>query len=173
MEKVFLLIVAASVEAQIRLSGPNLCSGRVEILHNGVWGTVCDDGWDLTDAAVVCRQMGCGSALTAPPQAYFGAGTGQIWLDDVACNGSESNLSQCTHNGYGVHNCVHGEDAGVNCSEFVPQYKKVVKIKLLAPPTLDMNDPAVQEDLLQQLSQKLKDQGVDGEVKLSWKKLPD
>ncbi|MCI4384775.1 hypothetical protein PGIGA_G00042550 [Pangasianodon gigas] len=96
--------------------GSNSCSGRVEILHDGQWGTVCDDYWDLADAEVVCRQTDCGKAINHTYSANFGQGSGPIWLDNVNCSGSESDITQCPHNGFGNHNCGHGEDAGVICS---------------------------------------------------------
>ncbi|XP_044844667.1 deleted in malignant brain tumors 1 protein-like [Mauremys mutica] len=104
--------------AHLRLvNGPSRCAGRVEVLHNQHWGTVCDDNWDLRDARVVCRQLGCGTALSAPGGARFGRGSDRIWLDDVQCTGTEADLTECRARPWGAHNCNHGEDAGVVCSD--------------------------------------------------------
>ncbi|XP_059360812.1 soluble scavenger receptor cysteine-rich domain-containing protein SSC5D-like [Carassius carassius] len=108
------------VESFLRLmNGIGFCSGRVEVLHNGTWGTVCDDHWDQSHAAVVCREMGCGDVIEAMTEAYFAEGSGQIWMDDVNCTGTESSLMNCQTPGWGIHNCVHSEDAGVICEEFI------------------------------------------------------
>ncbi|XP_073248869.1 uncharacterized protein [Porites lutea] len=98
------------------VGGSGSWEGRVEVYHNNIWGTVCDDSWDINDARVVCRQLGFPGAVSAPTNARFGPGSGQIWLDDVACSGSESSIIYCRHRGWGSHNCVHSEDASVICS---------------------------------------------------------
>ncbi|XP_070684592.1 scavenger receptor cysteine-rich domain-containing protein DMBT1-like [Pempheris klunzingeri] len=110
---------STGVGVRLANGGTSPCSGRVEVYHKGQWGTVCDDGWDLRDAKVVCRQLGCGTARSALQNAAFGQGSGPIWLDDLGCSGNESSITECRHEGFGVHNCGHHEDASVIC-EFPP-----------------------------------------------------
>ena len=95
------------------MAGPH--EGRVEVYHNGQWGTVCDDAWDIPDADVVCRQLGYTGATGAPGNAAFGQGVDPIWYDEVGCGGTEANLTECSNNPLGIHNCNHFEDAGAVC----------------------------------------------------------
>ncbi|KAM9232932.1 scavenger receptor cysteine-rich domain-containing protein DMBT1-like [Leptosomus discolor] len=129
------------------VNGRNRCEGRVEIYYSGGRGTVCDDNWDLSDATVVCRQLGCGFAVSAPQNAYFGQGTGNIYLDDVHCSGNEFSLFNCSHNGWGIHNCGHQEDAAVVCSGWHQQPQRLGEklAELLCPqaPHLLLSLPAL------------------------------
>jgi len=88
----------------------------VDISHNGQWGTVCSDSWDINDANIVCKQLGFPRATQAFGGAYHGQGSGPIWMGDIACSGSESLLSECSHQGWGINDCTHSQDASVQCS---------------------------------------------------------
>ncbi|KAL8187235.1 UNVERIFIED_CONTAM: hypothetical protein K2H54_040693 [Gekko kuhli] len=108
---------ASARSSSIRLAdGNGSCEGRVEVYRNGSWGTVCDDSWDLPEAQVVCRQLNCGEALSSPGDAHYREGSGDILLDEVQCWGNETTLEECSHAGWGVHDCRHKEDASVICS---------------------------------------------------------
>ena len=111
--------LSCGILGSVRLmNGQHDYEGRVEVYHNGAWGTVCDDVWDIEDATVVCRQLGFPHGTTqSHTNAQFGPGTGQIWLDNVACSGQESRLDACGNEGWGTHNCGHNEDIGVICLE--------------------------------------------------------
>ena len=101
----------------LRLINGTAYSGRIEVLYNGIWGSICDDDWDLPDAEVVCQQLGYPGAVAAygSGSAYFGQGAGPIHLDNVKCVGTENRIEDCPHRIWGQHDCDHSEDAGVIC----------------------------------------------------------
>ena len=104
------------------VNGSTKYEGRVEVYYNGEWGTVCNDGWDLNDAQVVCRQLGFGQAISARDNAYYVVGSFQVWIDNLNCTGTESIIEDCSHNGWGKHDCDHEEGAGVVCAAFNGNY---------------------------------------------------
>ncbi|KAG7320648.1 hypothetical protein KOW79_016501, partial [Hemibagrus wyckioides] len=113
------LYITCSGPRSIRLVGSGGdCAGRLEVFHSGSWGTVCDDSWDIEDAQVVCRQLQCGVALSTHIPAWFGPGTGSIWLNEVKCEGNETSLWNCRFQLCEEGECGHHEDVGVVCSEF-------------------------------------------------------
>nr|XP_033814297.1 scavenger receptor cysteine-rich type 1 protein M130-like [Geotrypetes seraphini] len=98
------------------VDGDGSCAGRVEVKYTNTWGTVCDYRWDLADAKVVCRELGCGYAVNASHGTYFQPGSGPVWLKAVYCSGNETRLSQCGSVMSEHYPCDHSRDAGVICS---------------------------------------------------------
>ncbi|XP_038062169.1 uncharacterized protein LOC119732624 isoform X33 [Patiria miniata] len=97
--------------------GSSSHEGRVDVYFQGEWGTICDDSWDIQDATVVCHQLGFPAAVSVvSARTAFSIGSGPIFLDQLSCSGSETTLADCFHDGWGISNCHHFEDAGVVCA---------------------------------------------------------
>ncbi|XP_076443253.1 uncharacterized protein LOC143281873 isoform X2 [Babylonia areolata] len=104
---------------QLRLvGGSNDREGRVEVrLADGEWGNICDDGFGGTDATVVCRQLKLGLIGIMVQNAQYGTPPRTTYLDDMDCMGTESNVLDCGHRGWGIHNCKPSEAVSVRCLE--------------------------------------------------------
>ena len=99
----------------MRLAGGSGSAGRLEVLRDGIWGTVCGRFFTSTAADVVCNAIGMGSGIRIDNRKYTSS-RGPIWLDNVRCMGTETDIADCSHRGWGVHDCQHREDVAVSCT---------------------------------------------------------
>lgn len=110
---IYLLLFEASSFKLRLVQGPNYASGRLEVYHQGVWGTVCNDNFGTAEATIACKELGFLGRYWG--NAQYGNGNGPIWLDDISCLGNESSLANCRHSPWGIHNCTHSQDVSVSC----------------------------------------------------------
>ena len=101
------------------VNGRTYASGRLEIYHDNVWGTICGKGFHRINANVACVQLGFYLGALSFGNNY-GAGSGKIWLDNISCRGNEFQLWHCSSSDWGNNNCSHREDVGVTCADGRP-----------------------------------------------------
>ncbi|XP_066575805.1 lysyl oxidase homolog 3A isoform X2 [Amia ocellicauda] len=114
---------------RVRLKGgAKIGEGRVEVLNNNEWGTVCDDRWSLQAASVVCRELGFGSAKEALTGARMGQGMGPIHMNEVNCNGQEKSIWDCQFKNITSEDCQHAEDASIKCNIPYMAYENTIRL---------------------------------------------
>jgi len=102
----------------------NSKAGRLEVYHDGRWGTVCNDAHegvgdqkDNNMAVVVCRMLGQSGGQTKVTHDFGrGSESDPTWMDNVGCQGDEKSLFDCKFNPWGEENCGHHEDVGIVCN---------------------------------------------------------
>merc|ERR1719220_148317 len=128
-------------------AGPNVASGRLEVLLRGRWGTVCDRNWSIQSANVACRAMGYGSAQATTTRSTFGPGHLPMWLSDVQCLGHEKSLFDCDYKNISSRHsipddyawaipkeeCNHDREIGVQCH--VPDFKPEKNLRIVGGET--------------------------------------
>lgn len=99
----------------VRLGGDVFSSkGLVEVYYNKTWGGICDQQWDKQDADVVCRELGFKDAALIYSSPANDGGT--TWINNLQCNGDETSLVSCAHDGWKNHSCTSARQAGVICN---------------------------------------------------------
>ena len=95
----------------------DISRGRVELLINEEWHTVCSQGFGFKEANVICHQLGLNGARRVRI-GYYGEGSGEIIaLKNRGCDGGETNILNCDLQSVSVNNlsCSHSEDVGIEC----------------------------------------------------------
>lgn len=139
-----------NLERRIRLAGSNFSfAGRLEVYIAGVWGTVRNNGWNMTSSDVACRQLGYHgvNATMYSSVERFGKGQGPVWMSGVDCKGQEETLWECPWSKIAGIYWDHDNDIGLICEskngnvgfgKKVPDWKRylIITLPVLAAVTL-------------------------------------
>lgn len=104
---------------QVRLVGESkhgfISSGYLEVLHDGVWGAVCTDGWSRSESYVACGNLGYPDVEDGqlPPAENYKVT--HYWMNRVVCSGIESTLYECKHGGWKRHVCKKDSPVYLTC----------------------------------------------------------
>ncbi|RDD39041.1 Mucin-like protein, partial [Trichoplax sp. H2] len=101
---------------QVRLVGGSSTYGTVQVYQNGLWGFICDNYWDISDAMVVCRQLGFDNTSGAGCCSGYGYFNGPILKEMVNCTGTETFIDNCPYSNVTTGSyCSRYNHAGVQC----------------------------------------------------------
>ncbi|XP_064608483.1 CD5 antigen-like isoform X2 [Liolophura sinensis] len=118
------------IDMPIRLvGGPDNTTGRLELFHDGQWGTVCSDLFGYKSAKVACRQLDLPykGAIITKHVPISDPATGPVWLDKLQCRGEESHIIQCRHTI--MPSCDHSKDVVLKCQDYIDIWNKYTKIR--------------------------------------------
>ena len=100
----------------LRLAGGSSYTGQVNLTYLGIEGRICNDGWNDKAARVVCHELGYPDGMAYYHYKSDMDAVGPYWTTNVTCHGNESNISECSHVGFGnVQECKGKHYAGVLC----------------------------------------------------------
>ncbi|XP_052098351.1 deleted in malignant brain tumors 1 protein-like [Mytilus californianus] len=113
------VVCYSNLGVYFRLAGGYSKYGRVEMSVDGVWGTICNRYWDKMDASVFCKSIGFATGFPYYKDSIK-VQTGRIYEPNLHCNGDESTLNECAHEGWKVASSIgpcssHEKDATVHC----------------------------------------------------------
>ncbi|XP_047665710.1 antigen WC1.1-like, partial [Tachysurus fulvidraco] len=114
-------------EWRVRLSGGSECQGEVEIYLSQDWRRVLLDSWSLSEASVLCRQLGCGSVLnycSSPSTTEHK----HMCVTGFSCSGCEEHLRNCSSAQAEPVNCSSGEQLYITCSGKRPQMSSSTRL---------------------------------------------
>jgi len=110
------LVLSCVALSEVRLVGGSRCSGRLEILDNQTWVSVCAAAFDQQDAEVVCRELDCGAPVQVLGEDAFGKRDGQMWTQEIQCRGNESQIHLCPTSPSHKNTSSYENDIGLVCA---------------------------------------------------------
>ncbi|XP_063770987.1 deleted in malignant brain tumors 1 protein-like isoform X2 [Pseudophryne corroboree] len=108
------------------VNGSGVCDGIVEVSLDQAWHRVCLWNFDLREAAVVCREVGCGPVLKIQEH-VMGPGATVQTVEKVLCSGVESQLAECSVSLWSKEPCLYSIHAGIVCSSSVISSAEVTR----------------------------------------------